>query len=1320
MIRTAVRLGQLAYDDNFADQLSALGLVAFNNQRFMPGPNVDLLSSAAFAASDNTNKILYISFRGTYFDAPLINLNDLLTDIAFSISSSTINSYVNQFSSWVENVLSYYSGYKVLFNGHSLGGMVAESFVHTYRGSADLVYGVGFGSPGISEQWQDTPSDHFFHITRDQDIIGTYNILKHIGPTLFIDDAEFGAASFTDIPQALAAHSVDRYSDQIIRIWSAPFSPYLSFALPILFLSTEHTNNVTMDTAHSAIFGGGYTDVIRAAPTGSLFADGGGGSDEFYLGAYEDIVSGGSGLADTVVFQYAQNEYRLFRNASGIYTVRDLATGSTDQLFGIELLRFADTNSRAIGDFDWSGNPPPPPPPPSPPPSPPPPSTPGDDYGNSAATAFQISSNTAFSGKIETAGDQDWFKVTLQAGTLYGFSMTGGSVGGMSALTSPHLYLYDASGNLLDDASPVSINAVFQASVPTTDTYYVRASSHASLGIGGYAVALTPLGSAPTSPPPPPSPSPVRLDLDSVDPRMEEDGDNLVFKVEYSGDLTEDIVIGWEVRGTGAHPTDTIDFVHSSGTVTLRESRNYVYIRLSPNEDRVDEYDETFELTIRVLSGNASISDDDAGGTIINDDQGLVHPDVDEQNDSFQAATPVPVDEWSRGFVTTFGDEDYFAVTLTAGATYELIVIGDDDTSLIGGDEDDFIPLVDPQAKLYGPNFELITSQFEAPINSRRISYDFTPGVTGTYYVVVREDGNNDVGQYFVKADLKVPADDFTAGSATTGRLLEGELGLGYNERDGDDDWFAVNLVAGETYSFYAIDEGSASFNGSGNSGGYIWPGWVDDLRVALLNPQGAVLATPLPSSINSDSFPAQFSFTATTSGTYFLSVSGTPDSGRYFAGFDRIIAPPGSPTAVLQPGPVAGTDLLFPHLRDHSSEPGQDLDHLSVGGFFLDSSGSALRFDLGSLPEEASFAAVDIYFSGLAEQTVHPPFAMVLGTPLAQWDEGASLSDFDNYAFESILPAPEAVGWYRIEITDLYNAWQNETRANTGIVLLPVDLSTTTSLFHSSDYSDPTLRPRLLVYERAPDEILGTADFDILSGTPQANRLLGLSGDDLISGLAGADWIDGGAGADIIDGGDGIDVVSYAASPTGVSVDLASNQHSRGWAEGDSLVNVETVEGSAFSDRLMGGIFGDTLLSGNGNDILNGAAGNDTLEGGLGNDRLFGGAGADLFVFTQLGDSHGYALRSDGKKYMPDIVADFASGEDKIDLSVIDAIAGTAADDAFRFIGTSAFSHHAGELRIQVQGGSTLIFADVDGDGGADMTITAMNSPLQAADFIL
>jgi Peptidase M10 serralysin C terminal len=138
------------------------------------------------------------------------------------------------------------------------------------------------------------------------------------------------------------------------------------------------------------------------------------------------------------------------------------------------------------------------------------------------------------------------------------------------------------------------------------------------------------------------------------------------------------------------------------------------------------------------------------------------------------------------------------------------------------------------------------------------------------------------------------------------------------------------------------------------------------------------------------------------------------------------------------------------------------------------------------------------------------------------------------------------------------------------------------------------------------------------------------------------------------------------------------------------------------------------------GGDALYGDYHANALTGGGGNDRLFGGGGADRFVFTRLSDSRTEALRSDGHKAAPDRIADFVPGEDRIDLSAIDAIAGTAPNDAFAFIGTAAFTGAAGQLRYAMAGGAAHIFADVDGNGLADLHIVAVTPMLTAADFIL
>ena len=125
-------------------------------------------------------------------------------------------------------------------------------------------------------------------------------------------------------------------------------------------------------------------------------------------------------------------------------------------------------------------------------------------------------------------------------------------------------------------------------------------------------------------------------------------------------------------------------------------------------------------------------------------------------------------------------------------------------------------------------------------------------------------------------------------------------------------------------------------------------------------------------------------------------------------------------------------------------------------------------------------------------------------------------------------------------------------------------------------------------------------------------------------------------------------------------------------------------------------------------------------LDGGGGSDRLEGGAGGDTFVFASLADSRLWAGRSDGKKLLPDLILDFQSGIDRIDLSAIDAIAGTPANEAFSFIGAGAFTGQAGQLRYEVNGGLLSILGDIDGDRLADFQILANAPAVTPNDFVL
>jgi hypothetical protein len=161
-------------------------------------------------------------------------------------------------------------------------------------------------------------------------------------------------------------------------------------------------------------------------------------------------------------------------------------------------------------------------------------------------------------------------------------------------------------------------------------------------------------------------------------------------------------------------------------------------------------------------------------------------------------------------------------------------------------------------------------------------------------------------------------------------------------------------------------------------------------------------------------------------------------------------------------------------------------------------------------------------------------------------------------------------------------------------------------------------------------------------------------------------------------------------------------------------------LTGSAVNESVYGDYHANVLKGLAGTDALYGGSGADRLEGGLGSDWLAGGSGADLFIFASLADSRLSALRSDGGKRLPDVIADFTSGLDRIDLSALDAVAVTADDQAFTFIGSAAFSGQAGQLRYEMHGDNAFVLADLTGDGHADFQIVAATPILQATDFIL
>ena len=123
------------------------------------------------------------------------------------------------------------------------------------------------------------------------------------------------------------------------------------------------------------------------------------------------------------------------------------------------------------------------------------------------------------------------------------------------------------------------------------------------------------------------------------------------------------------------------------------------------------------------------------------------------------------------------------------------------------------------------------------------------------------------------------------------------------------------------------------------------------------------------------------------------------------------------------------------------------------------------------------------------------------------------------------------------------------------------------------------------------------------------------------------------------LDGGAGLDFATYLHSAARVVVDLQSGTGHGGDAEGDTLISLEGLQGSDFSDILSGNGANNDIRGGLGNDVINGRGGNDVIEGDGGNDVLTGGSGRDTFVFF-----------SSASSTSTDHITDFNVNEDHID----------------------------------------------------------------------
>jgi hypothetical protein len=184
------------------------------------------------------------------------------------------------------------------------------------------------------------------------------------------------------------------------------------------------------------------------------------------------------------------------------------------------------------------------------------------------------------------------------------------------------------------------------------------------------------------------------------------------------------------------------------------------------------------------------------------------------------------------------------------------------------------------------------------------------------------------------------------------------------------------------------------------------------------------------------------------------------------------------SEPVILQPGPESGKDIWTTSVFSYApggGGPGGGLNNfeLVVGGFG-DLYHSLIEFNLQGLPSQASAATLELFaFPGRGVGTT----GLYVDRITSAWDWRTQGTGSDRERLwwadrptadqwePAALPAPVENQRYSVDITGLYNAWQQGVYPNYGIQLRPVLNQNNWSEFYSSDYlDDPLLRPRLVV----------------------------------------------------------------------------------------------------------------------------------------------------------------------------------------------------------------------------------------------------------------
>ena len=418
-----------------------------------------------------------------------------------------------------------------------------------------------------------------------------------------------------------------------------------------------------------------------------------------------------------------------------------------------------------------------------------------DDYTQAVEGAGTVAVDGSVTGNIETVDDRDWFAVELVADKAYRIKLEG-SATDEGTLEDPYLRgIYeidvDQNANLIagtdnnDDGQATNSEFVYQASA--SGTFYIAAGANGS-STGTYKLSVDELaddyvaGTGTTG---------VVTVGGSATGNIEIGDDFDWFAVEFIAGRTYVIDVEGEDTGGGTLADPVLRGLY------LDDSGNR--IADTQNNDGGDDRNAriTFVATTTAThyiaargrgltsTGTYTVRVTDATTQLSNDD---------DYTQAVEGAGTVAVDGSVTGNIETVDDRDWFAVELVADKAYRI---------KLEGSATDEGTLEDPYLRgIYDIDVDQNANLIAGTDNNdggqaTNSEFVYQATASGTFYIAAGANGST-TGTYKLSVDEL--ADDYAAGTGTTGVVTVGGNATGDVQFAHDRDWFAVELVAGTRY----------------------------------------------------------------------------------------------------------------------------------------------------------------------------------------------------------------------------------------------------------------------------------------------------------------------------------------------------------------------------------------------------------------------------------------------------------------------------------------------------------------------------------------